>query len=240
MDLLSDHEILEYGKMISILSNRMISNRETAQDAAQEVWIEILKSISSFKKESKLSTWIYTVTRRVLYKYAVSERYYSLQFLHNFLEGDDRILPNNIENFEEKLWIKEECDRCLTGLFHCLANEARMIYLFRDVIQLPYSEISRIMDKDEQHIRKIVSRARSKLKNFLNNECMIFNPDSKCKCRMKTLLKNINLPQEYQKIRDLGKHISIILQADKILPARNYWEQYMDISKTEVFGNDPL
>ena len=228
MNYISDNEISEYGKMISIISNRMISNKETARDAAQEVWIEILNSISSFKNESKLSTWIYTIAKRVIYKYAVNERNYSLQFLHDFLDGDDRILPANVGNFEKDLWVKEECDRCLTGLFHCLTNEVRMIYLFRDVIQLPYSEIARIMDKDEQYIRKIVSRARSRLKNFLNDECMIFNPNSKCKCRMKTLLTNINLPQEYQKIRDLGKHISIIVQADKLLPAKNYWEQYIE------------
>ena len=227
MNHLSDNEILEYGKMISILANRMISNKETARDAAQEVWIEILRSLQSYQNKSKLSTWIYSVAKRVIYKYAVNERNYSLQFLHDFLEGDDRNLPGDTENLNKDLWIKEECDRCLTGLFHCLTNETRMIYLFRDVIRLSYSEIARILDKDEQFIRKTISRARARLKNFLNSECVIFNPDSKCKCRMTKLLKSIDLPHEYQKIRDLGKHISILKQADKILPTKNYWEKIL-------------
>jgi hypothetical protein len=32
MNILRNEDITEYGKMISILSNRMISNKETAQD----------------------------------------------------------------------------------------------------------------------------------------------------------------------------------------------------------------
>jgi len=226
MNLLSDSEIQEYGKLISILSNRMISNKEVAQEAAQEVWFEVLRSLPSFNNESKLSTWIYTVARRVIGRYAVNERRHSVGFLHDFLGGDDRVAPDYTSDMDKELWIKEECDRCLTGLFHCLTNDARMIYLFRDVIQLPYPDIARIMDMDEQYIRKTMSRSRAKLRNFLNNECRIFNPASKCKCRMNKLLDGINLPEGYQRIRDLGKRISIFRQADKILPAKNYWEKY--------------
>ena len=231
MEYLSENEISKYGKMISILSNRMISNKEVAREAAQEVWVEALRSLHTFKNESKLSTWIYTIAKRVIGKYAVNERHHSVGFLHDFLCGDDRDITDSISDFEKELWIKEECDRCLTGLFHCLTNDTRMIYLFRDVIQLPYPEIARIMDMDEQYVRKTISRSRAKLRNFLNDECRIFNPNSKCKCRMNILLDTINLPVEYQRIRDLGKRVSIFLQADEILPAKNYWEKYTFINK---------
>ena len=227
----SDDEIQEYGKLISILSNRMISNKSVAQEAAQEVWVEVLRSLPSFKNVSKLSTWIYTVAKRVIGRYAVNERHHSVGFLHDFLSGDDRNAPSCLSDMEKELWIKEECDRCLTGLFHCLTNDARMIYLFRDVIQLPYPEIARVMGLDEQYVRKTMSRSRAKLRSFLNNECRIFNPESKCKCRMNKLLDGINLPESYQRIRDFGKRISILRQADEMLPTKNYWEKYslMDI-----------
>ena len=231
MDYLSDSEIREYGKMISILSNRMVFNKEVAQEAAQEVWVELLRSLPSFRGESKLSTWIYSIAKRVISRYAVNEKHYSVGFLHTFLYGDERDAPDCSSDIEKGIWIKEECDRCLTGLFHCLTNDARLIYLFRDVIQLSYSEIARIMDADEQYIRKTMSRSRTKLRNFLKNECRIFNPASKCKCRMNTLLEGINLPEEYQRIRDLGKRISIFRQADEILPAKNYWEKYSLLDK---------
>jgi len=61
---LSNGEIAEYGKMVSILSKMMISDRMIAEEAAQEVWLEVMKSLPTFQEESKLSTWIYAVDKR--------------------------------------------------------------------------------------------------------------------------------------------------------------------------------
>ena len=71
-----------------------------------------------------------------------------------------------------------------------------------------------------------MSRSRAKVRSFLNNECRIFNPASKCKCGMNKLLDGINLPEGYQRIKDLGKRISIFRQTEEMLPAKNYWEKY--------------
>ncbi|MCL1830784.1 MAG: sigma-70 family RNA polymerase sigma factor [Oscillospiraceae bacterium] len=227
MSYLSDNDIRQYGKMISILSNRMISNKEIAMEAAQEVWVEVIKSLPSFRNESKLSTFIYIIAKRVISRYAAKERQYSLEFLHQYITGEDRELPEEIGDVEKDIWIKEECDRCLTGLFHCLTGEARLTYLFRDVIGLDYAEIAGIMEQNRQYIRKSVSRSRLRLKNFLNNDCRIFNPGSSCSCRMHRLLNDIDLPHEYKRIRELSKDISILKQAEMVLPSKNYWEKYL-------------
>jgi RNA polymerase sigma-70 factor (ECF subfamily) len=55
----------EYGKLVSSVCRRMIRDEEVAKEAAQQVWLEIVKSFPSFRGESKISTWIYAITRRV-------------------------------------------------------------------------------------------------------------------------------------------------------------------------------
>src|SRR6476619_4305345 len=40
---------------------RMISNREDAEDVAQEVFVTVFKSIDGFRGESKFSTWLYRI-----------------------------------------------------------------------------------------------------------------------------------------------------------------------------------
>ena len=223
MTTLSNDDIEEYGKMISILAKRMISRKDVAEEAAQEVWLEVVKSLPSFREESKVSTWIYTIAKRVISRYAKSERVHTTEFLHDYITGNDRDIPNDLD-MDKELWIKEECDRCLTGLFHCLTNEARLVYILRDVVQLPYGEVGVIMDMDDQTVRKSLSRSRAKLRSFLSGNCRIFNQHSDCKCRMNTLLEGIDLPNEYQRIREIGKRISIFKQAEQILPTKNYWE----------------
>jgi RNA polymerase sigma-70 factor (ECF subfamily) len=40
---------------------RFLFNREDAEDASQEVFIEVYRSIGSFREEAELSTWVYRI-----------------------------------------------------------------------------------------------------------------------------------------------------------------------------------
>ena len=39
-----------------------VPNNEDAEDIAQEVFLEVFKSVSNFKGEAKLSTWIFRIS----------------------------------------------------------------------------------------------------------------------------------------------------------------------------------
>lgn len=52
----------KYKDMVYTLCIRMLSSEEDAQEAAQDVFVKIYKSINSFKGNAKFSTWIYRIT----------------------------------------------------------------------------------------------------------------------------------------------------------------------------------
>ena len=54
--LVADYQLLVINTCFGI-----IQNREDAEDIAQEVFIEIYRSIHKFRSDSKLSTWIYRI-----------------------------------------------------------------------------------------------------------------------------------------------------------------------------------
>lgn len=224
---LSINEIaLTYGKLVSSVCRRMIQDTEVAKDAAQEVWLEIVKSFPTFRGQSKLSTWIYSVTHRVVARYALNESKYSIRFLKVYFSGEQLEIPVN-DDIDKELWIKEMCDKCLNGTLHCLDSEARLAFLFRDVVHLPYQDIASILGKDETTVRKVVSRSRRKLRNFLTNQCILFNPQGDCHCRMKKYVYSINLQKEYVKLRNMVQRVNIYLESEKVLPAKNYWTNYL-------------
>jgi len=218
--------IREYGTMVSSISRKMLRDEELAKDAAQEVWLQVIKSLPGFRADSGVSTWIYTIARRVVSKHAHNERIYSIRFLRDYFHQGDLEVPF-YEEYDKKLWIKEMCDKCLTGVLHCLDNESRLIFLFRDVAGLPYDHIAVIFSQDKSAVRQTVSRCRKKLRNFLKDECMLFNPAGKCRCRMKNLVAGINLAGEYEKLRRLVGRVNLFLESEKILPAKNYWETFL-------------
>ena len=183
----------EYSGLVSAISHRMIQNPEIAKDAAQEAWMEILKSLKTFKGESKISTWIYTVASRVILRQAKNEKVYSPRYLSEYFRNGERESPFEKE-FDKRTWVKEMCDKCLTGILHCLSNQDRLLYVLYDIAGLPYREISMIIAEQESTVRKKVSRSRKKLHNFLNEECALFNPDGNCSCRMKKHVLGVDLP----------------------------------------------
>jgi len=215
-----------YGTMVTSICRRMTHNEELSKDIAQEVWLEIIKSYHSFKGKSQLSTWIYSITRRVCLRCINNERLYTTKFLREYFRNEDFKI-SGANNLDEHVLVQEMCDKCLSGVLHCLDKESRLAYIFRDILQLSYSEIATIFNKNEDCMRKIISRSRRKLRNFLNDECILQNRNGNCNCRMKSLVINANLPQEYDKIRNIIGRTNLYFESNQILPEYNYWIKYL-------------
>lgn len=221
-----DQLVYDYGSMVSAICRRMIQDEETAREAAQDIWLEVMESLPSFQGRSKPSTWLYTIAYRIAIRYAKNDKIYSTKFLRDYFRNGEREFPNNVD-IDKKIWVKEMCDKCLTGILHCLNNEARIAYIFRDIVQLPYEEISQILDKEPFSVRQLISRSRQKLNRFLNNECALYNPNGICACRMKKLVIETDLPQEYKKLRKIVDQAKFFKEAEQVLPRKNYWEKFL-------------
>jgi RNA polymerase sigma factor (sigma-70 family) len=215
--------IEQFGDKISRLSHRMIWDKELAKEATQEVWYEILKSLDNFRYESNISTWIYTISKRTILNYAQNER---------ILKSTDLDTHFNMETIDyhgqeqdKKEWAKEQCDYCLTAFCHCLTNDARLVFLFRDIAELTDSEIAQIMDLKEENIRQIAFRSREKVRNFMQKDCVLINPQGNCRCRISKHVKSVELDKEYSKLSKAAGLIDIFKKFDKELPRKNYWEE---------------
>lgn len=62
-----DHEAFswivdKYKDLVYTLCIKMLSSEEDAEEAAQDVFVKVYKSINSFRGNSKFSTWIYRIT----------------------------------------------------------------------------------------------------------------------------------------------------------------------------------
>ena len=214
--------------MVSSICRRMIYDEEGARDAAQEAWLEIMKSLPSFRGDSKISSWIFTITYRVVRHYAHKEKMYSTKFLRNYFYQEEIELPDSQE-LDKELWVKEMCNKCLTGIHHCLDHESRMAYVLRDITQLPYEETADILERSPASVRQMISRSRKKLRNFMEDECVLHNPGGKCACRMRRWVMEIDLPGEYEKFRKSVAQINIFKETEEVMSGVNYWKQYLNL-----------
>lgn len=93
-----EYIVENYGSMVTSICRRMIQNEEAAKDASQEVWLEVVKSLKSFRGESKITTWLYSIASRVVNRLSKEERQYSTRFLSNYYHGEDIEAPNMMDS----------------------------------------------------------------------------------------------------------------------------------------------
>jgi RNA polymerase sigma-70 factor (ECF subfamily) len=205
-----------FAEPIRRLSRRMIRSRDLADDAAQETWAEIVKSLPSFRGESSPSTWIYTIARRTIMRTAAREKRYTARFLSEFFElhADEGLDQFSAQPDESRLeWLRSQCEACLNAILHCVHNDDRFIYLLRRVADLPYAEIAAVMEKSEAAVRQSASRSSRKIAAFLSGHCLLYNPGGSCRCKLKEPLER--MPDAWAPVRAVSRKLYFLREADR-------------------------
>lgn len=220
----------EFAVPVSRLCRRMFTRRESAEDAAQEIWHEIVRGLPAFEGRSKLSTWVWTIARRTALRLAKREKVYSTRFLHELFlirEDDGLAEIERIPSEDRMAWIRLQCDDCLTGIMHCLGNEDRLVYLLRALGGLPYSEIAQVVEREEAAVRKASSRAQAKIRRFLEGNCSLYNPDGGCRCKLAAPIRQVDAEGEYRRVREVSKKILFLRAAESYHPGKDYWKKLL-------------
>lgn len=218
----------EFERPIARLCRRMIRNPSDAEDAAQEAWLEILRSLPEFQGRSKASTWVWTIARRAVLRYARKEKTYSTRFLRELftIREDDGIDEmDRIPVEDRRPWIRLQCSDCLTGILHCVGNEDRFIYLLRRLVSMPFAEIAGVVGTTEAAARQACSRSSRRIRCFLAGECVLYNPSGSCRCKMRAPIREAEDPAAYERVRELSRRIAFVAAVESYHPdAPDYWK----------------
>ena len=219
----------QYGRLVSSICWRMTQDKDAAREAAQEVWLAVLEGLPRFRGESALSTWIYTIARRVVGRYAQAQQTYSVRFLSAAYEAPGELAPPDIPDLDHDLWVREMCDQCVSGMLHCLEPDMRLAYLLREVAELDYDDVALVLEVEPDAARQMASRARRKLNRFMSGHCALANPTGPCRCRMRRRVEGIDLPAEFARLRETARRARVIKESEQVLPPKDYW---LELSQT--------
>ncbi|MFC1509687.1 RNA polymerase sigma factor [Candidatus Omnitrophota bacterium] len=150
---------------------RMLGSSEDAEEATQDIFMKIYKSLENFRGESALSTWIYKITSNECIS-RLRKKQLDTSSLDESFEPDGKtladIIPDNSPN-PEKLFESEEAAKLIRAEVKNLpANWAMAISLFH-FDDLSYDEISEAMDIPTATVATYISRGRKQLAGkFIN------------------------------------------------------------------------
>ncbi|MBR3474738.1 MAG: sigma-70 family RNA polymerase sigma factor [Oscillospiraceae bacterium] len=170
--------VAAYEKNVFNVALQMTGNREDAQDMAQEAFLKAYTSLSSFRGDSRFSSWLYRIVSNVCLDYLRRQNRRpksSLTVEDDEGETVELDIPDESQSPEALLERKLTREAVRRGLRE-LPPEQRQILLLREIQGLSYDEIAEAMDLEPGTVKSRIFRARKKLCAFLLQDGNI--PDS--------------------------------------------------------------
>ncbi|MBP7737412.1 MAG: sigma-70 family RNA polymerase sigma factor [Spirochaetes bacterium] len=145
-----------------------VKDYDEALDISQEIFIMTMEALRSFRRESKFSTWFYSIMVNYCKNYRKKNSRYNLVSI-NSSRGDDEYdlqLPDERENPEQEVILNDSL-RIVREEIGMLPDDYREILVLRDIEGLSYNEISDILGISLSNVKVRIHRGREFLKNRL-------------------------------------------------------------------------
>lgn len=138
---------------------RMLSSREEAEDVVQETFVRVYLHRQSFNFKHCFSTWIYTICLNL----ARNE----LRRRKKFKFYDITEMEGNEKEFAVDPKIPTGLTEQLSRSVKELPEKYRVAFLLRDVQEMPYEEVAKVLDVPLGTVKSRVNRARLMLRDKL-------------------------------------------------------------------------
>jgi len=175
--ILNKREIA-FKEMVSLYQKQVINtcfsfvgNYQDAQDIAQDVFIEVYESIEKFRREAKLSTWIYriAVNKSINYKRQIVRKQWvkSIESFFGketnetqFIKAHKSDEPNEaMEGNERKLILHQAMNR--------LPENQKIAFTLNKFEELSYQQIADVMNTSLSSVESLIHRAKMNLQKYL-------------------------------------------------------------------------
>lgn len=196
--------------LIYNLSLRMLGSPHDAEDASQEIMIKIITQLSTFRKESAFSTWVYRIAANYLINCKKSMfAQHPLSFEYYAEDTKAGFIPNTVDltqNVDEGILAEELKLSCTNVMLQCLDPESRCIFVLGVMFKADSKVCGEILGLTPEAYRKRLSRIRKTVATFLSDYCGLSKTGS-CNCRKRVgyAIKTHRLNPQNLEYSDLKK-----------------------------------
>jgi RNA polymerase sigma-70 factor, ECF subfamily len=167
MDLIRPHQRTVYATAFSLLSNK-----EDAEDVAQDTLVKALARLHQFRKESTFGTWLVQIAmNEARMRNRKQWRVPMLSLTHDKKKGDEkRYAPKDFEDWREipsTVLERAEIREALVEALGSLEQHYREAFVLRDMHDLSISETSAILGISSGAVKTRLRRARLMLRDIL-------------------------------------------------------------------------
>lgn len=149
-----------------------LQNSADAEDVTQEVFIEVHRSISKFRGDSKLSTWLYRIaTTRSIDLLRKRKRRNRIQSFQTFFGGEEAALQvaDNKSHSPQQALENQERAAILAKAVAKLPESQKVAFTLRKYEDLSYQQIAEVMERSLSSVESLLFRAKKNLRKHLED-----------------------------------------------------------------------
>jgi len=164
VDLVNEHQ-----RMVFQLAYHLLGDRDEALDLSQDVFFKVFRTLSQFRGQSQLRTWIYRIVvnqarnRQRWWRRRHRSSQVSLD-LHVSLHGDP---AGEAQMAPDRLFARKELGRRLWAALESLPFDQRSVVVLREIDGLSYEEIAFSLGVTLGTVKSRLTRARQALRSVL-------------------------------------------------------------------------
>lgn len=150
---------------------KMLGDDIDAEDIAQQVFVRVWKSAPRWQPTAKVSTWIFKITRNLVFNEFRRRKRHPVQSLDRAMdpEGDDRPMQAadpSVKNPDTAL-LDEEMQAAIQRAIEELPETQRMAIVLRRFDEMPYEDIGEVLGLSVPAVKSVLFRARTDLREKL-------------------------------------------------------------------------
>lgn len=159
----------EWQDMVYNTALGIVQNADDADDITQEVFIQVYQSVSSFKGDSKFSTWLYRITLgKALDHEKKKKRKKRFGFVQSLFGGQDegQVHPVEFNHPGVEMEKKERAGELFNALKQ-IPDKQRIAFTLHKLEGQSYQEVAEIMNTTLYAVESLMGRAKVNLKKEL-------------------------------------------------------------------------
>lgn len=142
---------------------RMVVQHEDANDVLQNMFIKVWNGLDNFREDSQLYTWLYRIATNECLTFLEQQKKRSAVSLSD----DEGVLANKLK--AEKDFDGNKIEWKLQLAMQQLPEKQRLVFNLRYYDEMPYEEMSRILETSEGALKASYHHAVKKIENYLLN-----------------------------------------------------------------------
>lgn len=180
--------ITNYSSYIYNFALRLCCHPITAEDLAQETFIQAWNHLSSLREPSAAKSWLRKIclNQFLMRQRKNGEEIFLTDSLLETLENDASLFQSTSPSPEEEVLVAESIHSLQNGCFLSMARKLtlhqRLAFSMIDMFGLSLSETAELIGVSEKATKGLLYRARMNLDSFFHHHCNLLNVKNPCSC----------------------------------------------------------